>query len=196
MGVPIFLSRATPEENTDRGAAQKRLLEELTGYLQDRGLEPWTVGETHFAAHGIDEIRGLIHRANGLITVAFKRDRVVRGAQIQGQPARLADQLWTAPGEDVVTTPWCHMETAMAYQIGLPILILIEDGVRADGALEKGVIGEYPPEFTVDPALPDLDSAFRQDAEKWRQLVRTWEGNVREVVRTRSRPAALFGESP
>jgi hypothetical protein len=192
VGLPIFLSRATPEATSDRGTSQDSFLSALRAYLRDRGLEPWTVGDTHFAAHGIDEIRGLINRANGLVTVAFKRDRVIGNDAGTAPPPRLSDSLWTEGPDTYITTPWCHMETAMAYQIGLPILILIEDGVRADGALEQGVIGEYPPTFKLGGDDSDLDLAFGDDTEKWRQLVRTWEGNVREVVRTRSRPPSLF----
>ena len=192
MGLPIFLSRATPQTSGETGAAQTSFLRALTEYLGTRGLEPWTVGDTHFAAHGIDEIRGLINRANGMITVAFKRDRVLGRGVAAPPPPRLADSLWTEGPDTFVTTPWCHMEAAMAFQVGLPILILIEAGVRADGALEQGVIGEYPPTFELNGEVSDLDSCFGKDQEKWRQLVRTWEGNVREVVRSRSVPPPLF----
>jgi hypothetical protein len=36
--------------------------------------------------------------------------------------------------EKWMTSPWAHIETAMAYQIGPPILILREEGVVDDGA--------------------------------------------------------------
>src|SRR5680860_608785 len=103
VGLPIFLSRATPEATNGRGTTQDSFLCALRAYLRDRGLEPWTVGDTHFAAHGIDEIRGLINRANGLITVAFKRDRVIGKGMATSPPPRLSDSLWTEGPDTYIT---------------------------------------------------------------------------------------------
>ncbi len=51
-----------------------------------------------------------------------------------------------------MSTAWPQIETAMAYQIGLPIVVWREKSVRAEGLFEPGVAGLYMPEF--DAALP------------------------------------------
>jgi hypothetical protein len=37
-----------------------------------------------------------------------------------------------------VATPWNQIESAMAYAKGIPILIILEEGVKNEGLLEKG----------------------------------------------------------
>jgi hypothetical protein len=86
-----------------------------------------------------------------------------------------------------LTSPFCHIETAMAYQLGLPILVLVEQGVLRDGVLERGIAGIYVPEFDLDAPL---DEYFTHP--QWRQLVNQWEGYVRQVVNAKGQPPRLF----
>jgi hypothetical protein len=86
-----------------------------------------------------------------------------------------------------LTTPWAHIEPAMAYQLGLPTLILRERGVLADGILERGVVGLYMPEFDLDAPVDD----YLQAAE-WKGIIGKWEGYVRSVVDRKGRPPELF----
>ena len=75
----------------------------------------------------------------------------------------------------------------MAVQIGLPVLILRESGVVADGILEKGVLGTYMPEF--DPTTASVD--YLQSSE-WIQLIRKWETQVGAVVENKGNPPKLY----
>ena len=75
----------------------------------------------------------------------------------------------------------------MAVQIGLPVLILRESGVVADGILEKGVLGTYMPEF--DPTTASVD--YLQSSE-WIQLIRKWEVQVGTVVENKGHPPKLY----
>ena len=75
----------------------------------------------------------------------------------------------------------------MAFQIGLPTLILRENGVVADGILEKGVVGTYMPEFDLsNPSGSYLNSA------EWGQIIRKWEGYVASVVESKGNPPQLY----
>jgi hypothetical protein len=59
-----------------------------------------------------------------------------------------------------------RIESAVAYQIGLPILLLRETGVMAEGVLEPGVVVGDDPTSTLHRAPDDvLDSA------EWRWLL-------------------------
>ena len=75
----------------------------------------------------------------------------------------------------------------MAYQIGLPIMILRESGVVADGVLETGVVGLYMPEFDLE----DDTSDYLQSRE-WRHLIRNWEADVRAAENHRAEPPRLY----
>lgn len=189
MGIPVFLSRAQPHT-----MPQARFLKSLCKHLRSRGLEPRTVGDTDFGLNGLDAVRGLLRQCNGIISVAFRRAVVREGADRPDADQRLGDAVREVSLIDTwLTTPWCHMEAAMAYQIGLPVLLVVEEGVRQDGALENGVLGQYPPQFDLAGGDRDLDAVFAGNLEKWRQLAGTWEGQVREVVHNRARPPALYG---
>lgn len=75
----------------------------------------------------------------------------------------------------------------MAYQIGLPILILKEKGVLGEGILEKGVTSTYMPEFDLDKSMEEYFNS-----EEWKQLIGRWEGYVRKVVENKGQPPKLY----
>jgi hypothetical protein len=95
-------------------------------------------------------IRRLLLESDGLITVALRRLWVESGEFRHGADAPWAKDKVLPARSLWFTSPYCHIEPAMAYQIGLPVLILREKGVVAEGLLEKGVIGTYMPEFSLD----------------------------------------------
>lgn len=70
-----------------------------------------------------------------------------------------------------LTSPYCQIEPAMAFQIGLPVLILRETGVIADGILERGVFGAYMPEFNLNGNVDDYFASA-----EWGQIIQKWEG--------------------
>ena len=123
--------------------------------------------------------------SNGLITIAFRRLWVDGGTYRKDADPTLAIPA-TLPGT-WFTSPYCHIEPAMAFQLGLPILLLRERGVLADGILERGVVGMYMPEFSVDAATSYLQSP------EWGQLIARWEGQVRAVRDAKGHPPKLFG---
>jgi hypothetical protein len=95
-----------------------------------------TLGVTDYDMDApLKAIRRLMLESNGMITVAFRRTYIERGtANYQTDIPTLRAHQFT---DSWLTSPWAHIEPAMAYQIGLPILLLREDGVIADGLLEK-----------------------------------------------------------
>ncbi|MFG6197402.1 hypothetical protein [Nonomuraea sp. JJY05] len=130
-------------------------------------------------------IRRLLLESNGLITIAFRRTYIERA--IGNHMTDLTDRSPYDITDQWLTSPWSHIEPAMAFQLGLPILILRERGVIADGILEKGVLGLYMPEFDAD--MPT--SQYFQSPE-WRDLIWKWEGQARQVVETKGNPPKLY----
>ena len=86
-----------------------------------------------------------------------------------------------------MTSPYCQIEPAMAFQLGLPVLVLREKGVIAEGVLEKGVLGTYMPEFSVEK---NIDEYF--NSNEFHSLLKKWEGFVRAVVEKKGNPPQLF----
>ncbi|HEX6372364.1 MAG TPA: hypothetical protein VF006_25820 [Longimicrobium sp.] len=181
MKISVFLSYPKPCFRT-----QEEFIGRIRAYLEQRGFGPRTLGVTDYDMDApLTAIRRLMSESNGLITVAFRRTFVEKGtARLRTDVAQLTE---TPVNDTWMTTPWAHIEPAMAYQLGLPVLILREKGVLADGMLERGVVGLYMPEFDLDrPADEYFGSA------EWNGIIGKWEGYVRSVVEKKGRPPTLF----
>ncbi len=181
MGISIFLSYPKP-----CFGRQKAFVDRIGAYLMERGFGPRTLGVTDYDMDApLTAIRRLMLESNGLLTIAFRRTYVEKGT------ARLRTDIDTLREETIdgmwLTTPWAHIEPAMAYQLGLPVLILREKGVLAEGILERGVVGLYMPEFDLDASVDDYFLAA-----EWKGIIGKWEGYVRSVVDRKGRPPELF----
>ena len=177
MNHSVFLSYPNPFTKD-----QERFIIEIKNYLKYRSFEPRTLGVTDYDTdEPLVAIRRLMLESNGLITVAFRRSIIIEGAyKPKTKDEKVISEKW-------LTSPYCHIEPAMAFQIGLPILILREKGVIQNGILEKGVTGTYLPEFDLDVNTNDyLESA------EWNQLIGKWEGYVRKVIEEKGKPPKLY----
>lgn len=179
--TPIFLSYPKPFEKRQHDFIQK-----LSKHLDERDFSPRTLGVTDYNNQApLRAIRKIMLESYGLITVAFRRTYL---REATGNYRTDIDSLKPYDLNDTWTTsPWSHIEPAMAYQIGLPIMILRESGVVADGVLEKGVVGLYMPEFDLE----DNTSDYLQSRE-WRHIIRNWEADVRTAENHRAEPPRLY----
>jgi hypothetical protein len=127
-GLKIFVSvgsTASPEQEAFVKAIEDR--------LQTEGLTPNTVGRTYFTADSpFVGVNNLMAECRGAIVIALERLHFDSGTEKRGSPSEL--QL-----SDVkLATPWNQIEAALAYSRKLPLLVIVEDGVRQDGLLERG----------------------------------------------------------
>ena len=181
MGISVFLSYPKP-----CFGKQEAFIQRINAYLTQRGIAPRTLGVTDYDMYApLKAIRRLMLESNGLITVAFRRTYVEKGTarfrtDIQKLQEVPIDGRW-------LTTPWAHIEPAMAYQLGLPILILREQGVLDDGILERGVVGLYMPEFDMERPLDEYFTSA-----EWNGVIGKWEGYVRSVVEKKGNPPQLY----
>lgn len=177
--ISIFLSYPKPFNSK-----QEKFIDDIKEYLKKRGFEPRTLGVTDYDMdEPLTAIRRLMLESNGLLTVAFRRTFVEIG---KGKPkSDIGESEYDISGK-WITSPYCQIEPAMAFQIGLPILILREAGVIADGILERGVTGTYLPEFNLEK-----DTSYLENNE-WQQIIGKWEGFVRKVVETKGNPPKLY----
>lgn len=181
MKIPVFVSRPTPHLE-----AQAQFVDVVKKELHARGFEPFTLGPG--SSYDYDApligIRRILTHCCGLISIAFRRMHVASatrhlGADISGRAEEVSTSFW-------LTSPYCQIEPAMAFQLGLPILILREQGVLAEGVLEKGVTGLYLPEFNLDASASFVNS------DECRRLLDQWGGYVRTVHKRRGDPPLLY----
>jgi hypothetical protein len=178
--IPIFLSYPRPFLTE-----QEEFLQKTLAYLDNRGLVPRTLGVTDYDMEApLKAIRRMLLECNGLISIAFRRSLIIKGSykpnsdlpNVTEQPI---DNSW-------FTSPWSQIEGAMAYQLGLPILLFREKGVIAEGLLAKGIVGLYMPEFDSSNS-----TRYFQTLE-WSEITGKWEGYVRSVVEKKGTPPQLY----
>jgi len=164
---------------------QEEFIERVIQYLKERDMQPRTLGVTDYDMDApLTAIRKLMLESYGLITIAFKRNLIKDGI---GKPhSDIGEKEYDLSGK-WLTSPYCQIEPSMAFQLGLPILILKEKGVIAEGILEKGVMGLYMPEFDLNSSL---DNYFKSG--EWIQIIQKWEGRVRKVVDNKGIPSLLY----
>lgn len=180
MSSSVFLSYPKPYLKV-----QEDFVKRITEYLENRGLQPRTLGVTDYDMDApLTAIRRLMLESNGLVTVAFRKSLIKKGT---GKPASDLGMEEYDLSNKWLTSPYCQIEPAMAFQLGLPVLILKEKGVFEEGILEKGVLGMYMPEFDLNS---DPNQYFK--SQEWIQIIQKWEGQVRRVVEYKGRPPVLY----
>jgi len=99
MAIPIFLSYPKPHLQY-----QADLVDAVREYLTSRGLEARTLGVTEYDNDApLTAIRRLMLESNGLITIAFRRLWIEKGASrqgadISGQHSTKLEDIWlTSP---------------------------------------------------------------------------------------------------
>ncbi len=182
MRIPVFLSYPKPYLQK-----QQDFINVVTQYLKDIMFEPRTLGRTDYDMNApLKGIRRLLLETNGLVTIAFRRSYIEKG---RGKPDSDMNQKEYDISGQWLTSPYCHIEPAMAFQLGLPVLIFREKGVIADGILEQGVLGTYMSEFDLD----DMSSIKKYiKSDEWCEITQQWGGYVRSVVENKGNPQKLY----
>jgi hypothetical protein len=175
--IPIFLSFSKPVFQV-----QHDFIHNLSEGLRSFGMKPRTLGVTDYdTLPPLTAIKNLISHSAGLISIAFRRTHIETGETFDDSDGRVGRR--QKIHDKWLTTPWPHIEVAMAFQIDLPILILRESGVMADGILEKGCSAFYLPVF-------DLESSTQPylGGKEWQGIFHKWSRQVRTYMDSRDIP--------
>jgi hypothetical protein len=154
--IDVFISRPT----WVAGEFEKGLAGFL-GLLTDLGLRPRTLGATDYPNKApLDEVIRLMESCAGVVILGYPQivatSGTVKGQQIAGQLA--------------LATEWNHIEAALAYARGLPLLVIHHIGIKR-GIFDRGAISSFIYELDLtDPAWPLF--------EKVRGAVQTWKTRV------------------
>jgi hypothetical protein len=128
MSINVFLSvgrASTPE--------QEQFITTLEKYLSSHGLTPQTVGRTYFKnQQPLKSVAECMADCAGTIILAFERLYIHDGAERRGSKHQ------SPVGNVTLPTVWNQIEAAMAYTLGHPLLVLVENGIKSEGLLEHG----------------------------------------------------------
>ena len=172
--IPIFLSYPRPHQKT-----QAKFLDAMKKDLLNKtNLYPRTLGVTDFYQEPpLIAISKIMSECCGLLIVALKQTLIVRGEFRANGDNDLEsfsiENKW-------ITSPFCHVEPAMALQISLPVFILRDKDVIQDGVLDNGVVGAYISKVDLSSSANDYFQS-----QEWNQLLEKWAAQVREFAEKR-----------
>jgi hypothetical protein len=151
----IFLSCGTPDT-----VAQEEFIAAVEACLKSHGCEPQTVGRSKFSSRQpVQASRDLIGSCDGAVVIAFERTRILEGVERPGSktPKPIRDEAHP--------TIWNQMEASMAYAQRVPILTLVESGLKRQGMLSDRL------EWS---AIEDRLAPTLLSTEKFRQIFAEW----------------------
>lgn len=158
MATNVFLSTGAPHT-----PAQESFLRAIEADLARARLRPQTVGRSVFdKGDPLALIDRVMRSCAGAVVVGFERVHITAGEERRGSVrARTLSNI-------SLTTPWNQIETAMAYTLRLPILVIAEDGLRLEGLVDKSFgwrVIERPLTgggFSADPASEAIFKSWRK----------------------------------
>ena len=122
----------------------------------------------------------------GTVVIALERTYFEQGIEKRGG----ANQKHLA--NVTLPTPWNQIEAAMSYSRGLPLLVIVEKGLKPEGLLERGY-DWYVQEVDVDPAVLNT-TEFNGVLASWREKVSTTRSKDMEKPRIIDPEKMTIGE--
>lgn len=172
--IPIFLSTT----NTVNGP-QEQFLNRLIREIEDALLFPRTLPVSEqYPENILTNIRRLVFSSYGLLAINFRRFYV----QI----------LDSNVGEPPTTTPFwegstfSQIEPAMAFQFGIPILLVREKGTDVSNGIWAGGITPLNIFVDWDSENQSVDDFF--NSVQWREVFAYWAAEVRGNYLLRTEP--------
>jgi hypothetical protein len=170
-GIDIFVSvGGTSNEK------QETFVRSIEDRLRAEGLNPRTVGRNTFSADSpLRTVQQLMSQCSGTVVIALERTHFEQGTEKRGGKSEKHLSDVTLP------TPWNQIEAAMSYARGLPLLVLVEKGLKSEGLLERGY-DWYLQEVAVDTT--SLNTAeFNGVLASWKSKISSTEN--RQAARPR-----------
>ncbi|MBO6186807.1 MAG: hypothetical protein J6O88_19330 [Chryseobacterium sp.] len=170
----IFIS-VGGTSNTEQETFVKAVEDRLTS----ENLLPNTVGRNKFSADApLKAVKELMDEGSGLIVIALERTYYENGLESRGGNKEKVLQ------NIKYTTPWNQIEAGMAYVKGLPILVIIEDGIKIEGLLENGYDWYV---LTVQPNQSSLSTKeFNGVLSSWKEKVEKYKEDKQRSIKINS----------
>jgi hypothetical protein len=175
----IFISMGTPyapKYTAFRLEIERFIREECKSDPRIIGVNEYPPGNP------LDKIRDVMRSCHGVLIVAYERKFIDRGME------KRTGSTPTALEQRTYTTTWNHIESALAYSLGLPIYFICENGLTEEGLIETK-LDWYVQRIDFDPAelrnphvtqsiRAWVDERVRPRARRMR-VAQTFEGTIR-----------------
>lgn len=151
---------------------QEKFIAGVEKALIANGMQPKTLGRSEWSFEApLIPIRTLMNECDGTIVIAMARTLIKEGINyIDGGNEQKFSSRYSS-------TVWTQIESAMAFQVNHPILILKEDVVNPEGILDPANSGLFVRTFSLSPednqipeniltVLPSFAKRVREYAQK------------------------------
>lgn len=147
---------------------QESFVRAIEERLKSENLIPNTVGRNTFSNDSpLKKVFELMDECSGTMIIALERTYFPSGIERRGG-------LKEASLEEIkFPTPWNQIEAAIAFAKGQPIMIIVEEGLKSEGLLEKGndLYIMY-----VNPEISSLSTPeFNGVLSSWKKKVESYE---------------------
>jgi hypothetical protein len=146
--IPIFLSRPNPFTNE-----QEIFLNILVELLHKNDMKNITLEAKDYNPYeSLTCLQEMIKRCYGMIIVSFGQSYIEKGIAKKG--ANSGTGFFEATENNInkswITSPFCHIEGAIAFSNNLPILTIEQEHIKIEGILKKGDHSIKGPQFSLD----------------------------------------------
>ena len=143
---------------------QEEFVQAVEKRLRSEGLVPHTVGRNTFSAGApLKQVTELIDKCSGSVVIALERSHFQSGLEKRGGPKESVLENVKLP------TPWNQIEAALSYARGLPLLVIVESGLKGEGLLEHGYDWYVQTMEPDDSALNSVE--FNGVLSSWKQMM-------------------------
>lgn len=160
--MDIFLSRPTwVHERFNVG------LKTLGIQLSNLGFVPRTLGVSDYPSKApLDEVIDLMEKCQGAIILGIPQIHV-RSGIVKATEVSEAFEL---------ATEWNHLEAALAYSIGLPIVVIKHTTV-CRGIFERGVLNAFVHSVDMNAAAWSMEESINGSLQQWKRNCVSKKGN-------------------
>lgn len=170
--IPIFLSHPNR-----LNATQQLFVDTMIREIRKALLFPRTLPLTEqYPETPLTNIRRMISSSFGMVALNLKQREVSVIQNNLNQPQQPPLTTWEG-------SPFAQIEPGMAYQFGLPLLLIIEKGVEQNGIWSFGI----GPFLILEwDAVQPIESFFKRT--DWTEIFQNWLGHVRNGFYIQTQP--------
>jgi len=155
--INVFISHPTPFNKY-----QEEFLTLIQENLKQHGLNPVNLGKNNWNYKSpLKPIREIMLTCKAAIIIGLERHHSFIG--YEKEFAKDSNELI----HKFTTTPWIQIEAGMAYQADLPLLILKEKKVFAEGILDPQISDYYVFEFEIKKLHKKLSPELEEFIQSW-----------------------------
>ncbi|MCP1187395.1 hypothetical protein [Paenibacillus sp. 1781tsa1] len=172
--IPIFLSTTNTVNNL-----QEQFLNRLIAEIEDALLFPRTLPVSEqYPENILTNIRRLVFSSYGLLAINFQRFFVqILQSNVGGPPT--STPFWEG-------STFSQIEPAMAFQFGIPILLVRETGTDVSNGIWAGGITPLNIFVDWDSENQSVEDFF--NSVQWREVFAYWAAEVRGNYLLRTEP--------